>query len=74
MSEAISKQVQELGISTTELGKRLGFHISSDFIESLGIVPQVKTKVGIYWYESDFGNICIQIQRHLEQKTKEWLK
>lgn len=53
-------------LTTTQIGKRLGFYISGIFIEStLNVPADYKSKTTKMWYESNFEKICFALGKHI---------
>lgn len=57
-------------LTTTELGKVLGFHCSIELLKNVGVSPMVTTVQGTYWRASDVSLICRAIQKHLDVVAK----
>lgn len=57
-------------VSTTELGERLGVHLSSSRIKSLARVsPMVETSTGVYWREEHIPIIAMALANHFSQRA-----
>lgn len=48
-----------------QIGERLGFTLSADFLKGLGF-EGVKDRSSLLFHEADFGNICAALVRHIE--------
>ena len=48
-----------------QIGERLGFALTADFVLSLGFAPAATDKAAKLYHESDFSRICAAIQRHV---------
>lgn len=56
------------GPPTLKLGQiavRLGFNVSGTFLESLGILPDLKDRVSTLFYEDRFESMCKKIAAHV---------
>lgn len=56
-------------INTGTLCTRLGFNVTAEFLQGLGIKPAERpstAKAGTFWREADFVPICRAIARHVE--------
>ncbi len=52
-------------MSTTDIGKNIGFHMTQNFIEeTLGLPARIKTKLGSFWHKSDYPIICMMLSAH----------
>jgi predicted phage-related endonuclease len=49
-----------------QIGERLGFTVTSDFVLSLGFAPAATDKAARLYHEIDFPRICAAIQRHID--------
>jgi len=58
-----------LVVSTSEVGKRLGFTLSATFLKSLGLVPFMETACGVFWLQEDMESIRDEIVYHLLEKN-----
>ena len=48
-----------------QIGERLGFSLTADFLRTLGFEPAAKDRAAQLYHEHDFGNICAALQRHI---------
>lgn len=48
-----------------QIGERLGFTVTADFVMSLGFAPAATDKAAKLYHEIDFSRICAAIQRHI---------
>lgn len=49
-----------------QIGERLGFTLTADFVASLGFHPVATDKAAKLYRESDFQNICWALMRHVQ--------
>lgn len=49
-----------------QIGERLGFSLTADFVASLGFHPVATDKAAKLYRESDFQNICWALMRHVQ--------
>lgn len=49
-----------------QIGERLGFSLTADFMASLGFHPVATDKAAKLYRESDFPNICWALMRHVQ--------
>jgi predicted phage-related endonuclease len=47
------------------IGERLGFSLTADFLRSLGFEPAARDKAAVLYHEADFGSICAALIRHI---------
>ena len=52
-------------LSTTDVGRELGFQLSAKKIKSLGFEPTVETNTGCFWSASTFPVICMALSAHV---------
>ncbi len=50
-----------------QIGERLGFGLTADFLKSLGFEPAGRDKSAILFHESQFPQICAALVRHINQ-------
>ncbi len=50
-----------------QIGERLGFALTADFLKNLGFEPAGKDKSAILFHESTFGEICAALVKHIAQ-------
>jgi hypothetical protein len=55
-------------VSTGELNRILGVQLTSDFIERLGIVPILRTHVGVYWKTDDIDSVLLGLAKYFINK------
>jgi hypothetical protein len=48
-----------------QIGERLGFTLTADFLLSLGFAPAATEKNSKLFHEADFPRICAALQRHI---------
>lgn len=60
-------------VSTTELSKIVGFHLSFKFLNELNIKPFAQTKNGFFWAVEDIPYIFMTLSKHFSQRAKEEL-
>ena len=60
-------------VSTTELSKIVGFHLSFQFLSDLNIKPFAQTKNGFFWAVEDVPYIFMTLSKHFSQRAKEEL-
>lgn len=48
-----------------QIGERLGFTVTADFMLSLGFAPTATDKAAKLYHEADFKNICAALIRHI---------
>lgn len=48
-----------------DIGQRLGFTVTADFLLSLGFAPAATEKNSKLFHEADFARICAALQRHI---------
>ncbi len=48
-----------------QIGTRLGFTVTADFLLSLGFAPAATDKAAKLYHEADFKSICAAINRHI---------
>ncbi len=48
-----------------QIGERLGFTVTADFVLSLGFAPAATDKAAKLYHEADFKNICAALCRHI---------
>lgn len=48
-----------------EIGQRLGFSLTGDFLKSLGFEPAARDKSALLFHEADFENICDSLTYHI---------
>lgn len=48
-----------------QIGERLGFSLTADFLRTLGFEHAAKDRAAVLYHEHDFANICAALQRHI---------
>jgi predicted phage-related endonuclease len=48
-----------------QIGERLGFSLTADFLRALGFEPAARDKAAVLYHEADFGSICAALIRHI---------
>jgi hypothetical protein len=49
-----------------EIGQRLGFSLTGDFLRSLGFEPAARDKSASLFHETDFSLICMRLVAHIQ--------
>ena len=49
-----------------QIGERLGFTLTADFLKSLGFEPAATDRASKLYHAEDFGLICAALVRHIE--------
>jgi putative phage-type endonuclease len=50
-----------------QIGERLGFALTADFIRTLGFEPAGRDKAAVLYHEGDFAHICAALVQHINQ-------
>jgi putative phage-type endonuclease len=50
-----------------QIGERLGFSLTSDFLKTLGFEPAARDKSALLFHEANFGHICAALVDHINQ-------
>jgi putative phage-type endonuclease len=50
-----------------QIGERLGFGLTADFLKTIGFEPAGRDKSAILFHESQFPHICAALVRHINQ-------
>jgi predicted phage-related endonuclease len=53
-----------------QIGERLGFVVTADFLTSIGFPPAAKERSACLYHESNFPSICAAIVDHIQQVQK----
>jgi hypothetical protein len=48
-----------------QIGERLGFSLTADFLRTLGFEPAAKDRAAVLYHEHQFAHICAALQRHI---------
>jgi hypothetical protein len=48
-----------------QIGERLGFALTAEFLRSLGFEAAAKDRAAVLYHEHQFGHICAALQRHI---------
>ena len=48
-----------------QIGERLGFNVTADFLRSLGIDAAARDRNAVLYFESDFATICAALVNHI---------
>lgn len=57
-------------LTTGEISHAIGINVSTALLESIGIQPVLKTKVGVYWNEKDIVPICENLIKLLQSRIE----
>lgn len=49
-----------------QIGERLGFSLTGDFLKNLGFEPAARDKAALLFHESDFPLICMRLVSHIQ--------
>lgn len=49
-----------------EIGNRLGFSLTGDFLKGLGFEPAARDKNAVLFHEADFPHICAALVKHIQ--------
>lgn len=49
-----------------QIGERLGFVLTGDFLKNLGFEPAARDKAALLFHESDFPLICMRLVAHIQ--------
>lgn len=49
-----------------QIGTRLGFSLTADFLRTLGFEPAGRDKAAVLYHEADFGTICAVLIDHID--------
>lgn len=49
-----------------QIGERLGFSLTGDFLKNLGFEPAARDKAALLFHESDFPLICMRLVAHIQ--------
>jgi hypothetical protein len=50
-----------------QIGERLGFTVTADFVLSLGFAPAATDKAAKLYHDADFPRICAALRRHIDE-------
>jgi hypothetical protein len=53
-------------IATHKLCSIIGFQVTAKFLKSIGCLPAVETKTGVFWFTSDIDHIVSSLIHHLK--------
>jgi predicted phage-related endonuclease len=48
-----------------QIGERLGFSLTADFLRTLGFEPAARDKAAVLYHDADFASICAALIRHI---------
>jgi predicted phage-related endonuclease len=66
-AEEPAAQVTPPSLRLGQIGERLGFAVTADFLRSLGFEPAGREKSAVLYHESSFPNICAKLINHINQ-------
>ena len=50
-----------------QIGERLGFSLTGDFLKNIGFEPAARDKSALLFHERDFALICMRLVSHIQQ-------
>lgn len=50
-----------------QIGERLGFSLTGDFLKNIGFEPAARDKSALLFHEADFPLICMRLVSHIQQ-------
>lgn len=59
-------QVMAPTLRLGQIGERLGFALTADFLRSIGFGPAARDKAAMLYHEQDFPRICAALVRHIQ--------